>query len=153
MKYYKIIIYNFSRASESWSRTSENWISLALRGKLLQKLTSCPACWYSSDISRWVLSDECLCARVSVIFQVFSLCIVLYQLPLAWGLNISWVHMSFLIINSIIDKEVNFHRNYQGEWVNPFMHVTSKTTWLSWWYLIKKSNFQKIFEGEMFISN
>ena len=41
MKYYKT--YNFSRASESWSRASENWISLALRGKSLQKLMSCPA--------------------------------------------------------------------------------------------------------------
>ena len=40
MKYYKT--YNFSRASESWRWASENWISLALRGKLLQKLTSCP---------------------------------------------------------------------------------------------------------------
>ena len=40
MKYYKT--YNFSRASESLSRASENWISLALRGKSLQKLMSCP---------------------------------------------------------------------------------------------------------------
>ena len=42
MKYYNIIIYNFSRASESWSGASENWISLALWGMSLQKLTSCP---------------------------------------------------------------------------------------------------------------
>ena len=34
------------------------------------------SCWYSLDSSRWALSDEYLCARVSVIMQVFS--IILY---------------------------------------------------------------------------
>ena len=33
--------------------------------------------WYSLESSRWVLSDEYLFARVSVIFQVF--CIILYN--------------------------------------------------------------------------
>ena len=32
----------FWRAGESWSRASENWISLALLGKSPQKLMSCP---------------------------------------------------------------------------------------------------------------
>ena len=34
------------------------------------------SCWYSLDSSRCVLSDEYLCAKVSVNFKVF--CIILY---------------------------------------------------------------------------
>ena len=36
---------------------------------------------------------------------------------------------------------------------NPIMPVKPKTAWLIWWYLSNKSNFQKIFEEEMFIQN
>ena len=34
------------------------------------------SCWYSWDSSRWALSDEYPCARVSIVFQFF--CVILY---------------------------------------------------------------------------
>ena len=40
MKHYKT--YTFTRADKNWSRASESWILLALLGKSLQKLMSCP---------------------------------------------------------------------------------------------------------------
>ena len=50
------------------------------------------SCWYSLDSSSLVLSDEYPCARISVIFQVFS--IILYWLnspTAALGLDINSV--------------------------------------------------------------
>ena len=49
---------------------------LSSKRKDFWKLISNLSCWYSLDSSCWALSDECPCARFSVIFQIFpSFCI------------------------------------------------------------------------------
>ena len=62
-------------------------LSSKAQGCSLLKTIQTLSCWYSLDSSRWVLSDECPCARVSVIFQCFfaSFCVGQISYQQHWG--------------------------------------------------------------------
>ena len=129
MKYYKT--YNFSRASESWSRASKNWISLALRGKSLQKLTSCPVETFQVCIHTPAAKVYNVYKPLPAANQLFFCALIEYQFHMilySQDYIMLWTH--FLAVRIL--QQLALSKYFTECCHNCRSHLTSITSLRSW---------------------